>query len=214
MVALVAAVVVVLAAGGPSRRVAGTPPIAALRDPDVVDRGRRLLPVVVGAGLAAVVVAAGRPVALLAGAHTSAALAGIGTSSSVGAGIALLIGGPVLIASIGAAAGVLISARDRSRKQALLRAAGAGPAQTARIAVLETRLVAVTGLLLAGIAVVVASTLELAVLTSAGHPVPFNAGLPALLLAAALVAVLMAVATAVPALADLRRPVRTVLSAE
>ncbi len=166
------------------------------------------------AGVSAVVVAAGLPAALLAGAHTSSALAGVRTSGSIGAGIALLIGGPVLLASIGAAAGVLISARDRSREQALLRAAGAGPAQTTGIAVLETLLVAVTGLLLAGVAVVLASTLELVVLTSAGHPVPFDVGLPALLVAAALVAVLMALATAVPALADLRRSVRTVLSAE
>jgi hypothetical protein len=80
--------------------------------------------------------------------------------------------------------------------------------------VLETLLVAVTGLLLASVAVVLSSALELAVLSSAGHAVPFDVGLPALLVAAALVAVLMALATAVPALADLRRSVRTVLSAE
>lgn len=290
VVALVTAGVVVLAAVGPSRRVAGTPPIAALRDPDVVDHRRRLLPLLVAAGLAvvatgmlstlpssaarganqllligvvlvavaaalapqlthpllrawsalparwwpslflaraaalqglgrtaagvsAVVVAAGLPAALLAGAHASAALSG-GSSGSAGAGIALLIGGPVLLASIGAAAGVLISARDRSREQALLRAAGAGPAQTAGIAVLETFLVAVTGLLLAGVAVVLASAIELVVLAASGHRVPFDAGLPALLVAAVLVAVLMAVATLVPALADLRRPARAVLSAE
>ena len=291
VVAVVSAGVVVLAALGPSRRVAATPPIAALRDPDVADHRRRLLPLLVAAGLAvvaigmlstlpssaarganqllligvvlvavaaalapqlthpllrawsalparwwpslflaraaalqglgrtsagvsAVVVAAGLPAALLAGVHTSAALSGGGSSGSPGAAIALLIGGPVLLASSGAAAGVLISARDRSREQALLRAAGAGPTQTAGIAVLETSLVAVTGLLLAGVAVVLASTLELVVLAAAGHRVPFDAGLPALLDAAVLVAALMAVATAVPALVDLRRPVRAVLSAE
>ena len=263
VVAVVTAGVVVLAAVGPSRRVAATPPIAALRDPDVADHRRRLLPLLVAAGLAvvavgmlstlpssaarganqllligvvlvavaaalapqlthpllrawsalparrwpslflaraaalqglgrtsagvsAVVVAAGLPAALLGGVHTSTALAGGGSSGSAGAAIALLIGGPVLLASIGAAAGVLISARDRSREQALLRAAGTGPAQTAGIAVLETFLVAVTGLLLAGVAVVLASTLELVVLAAAGHRVPFDAGLPALLDAAVL----------------------------
>ncbi|GAA3558128.1 hypothetical protein GCM10022197_11810 [Microlunatus spumicola] len=291
VVAVVTSALVVLAAVGPSRRVAGTPPIAALRDPDVVDHRRRVLPLLVAGGLAAVavgmlstlsstvdtganqllligvvvvavaaalapqltrpvlrawtalparwwpslflaraaalqglgrtaagvsavVVAAGLPAALLAGAHTSAALSGGGSSGSAGAAIALLIGGPVLLASIGAAAGVLISARDRSREQALLRAAGAGPAQTAGIAMLETTLVAVTGLLLAGVAVVLTSALELLVLAATGHRVPFDAGLPALLVAAVLVAALMAVATAVPALVDLRRPVRAVLSAE
>lgn len=115
--------------------------------------------------LAALLIAIGLPAALVGGQRTAASAAGATSVPAGGSGATLLIlSGPVLLAAIGAAATAAMATRDRAQEREQLRAVGASPGLTLGVAVLEGLVLSGTGLLIAGVTVVIAVCAEWAVL--------------------------------------------------
>lgn len=122
----------------------------------------------------------------------------------------LLLGGPVLLCAVGAAVGVLMTSRSRTRDVALLVASGARPATLIGAAFCEAFIHAGTATLAGAIAVVVSSSV---VAAAAGLPLfeslAFGEGLVVSLIGF----ILVLAATLVPTWVALNKEVATVLSA-
>ncbi|MEG0015044.1 MAG: ABC transporter permease [Gordonibacter sp.] len=124
----------------------------------------------------------------------------------------LLLGGPVLLCAVGAAVGVVMTSRSRTRDVALLIASGARPATLVASAACEAFIHAITATL-AGVGAAVASNAVVAVAVG-GMPLfgglAFGEGLVVALVGFALVLV----ATLVPTWAALNREAATVLAVQ
>jgi putative ABC transport system permease protein len=116
--------------------------------------------------VAALVVAIGLPSALVAGQRTVATVLGEHTSGS--GTTALVLGGPVLLAAVGAAATMFMAGRDRDREQSLLTTIGATPGFGVAVAALEGAILLFTGAVVATGVVAVVSVAEWMVLVG-GH---------------------------------------------
>ncbi|PZF44639.1 MULTISPECIES: hypothetical protein [unclassified Curtobacterium] len=162
--------------------------------------------------VSALIVAIGLPVTLDAGRRTVATALGGQPTDGTGA-LALVLGGPVLLAAVGAAAAAFMASRTRGRDQALLRAAGATEGFTIRVAVSEAVVHVVNAAIIAVLLTLVTVIAEAAAFTAAG--VPASPVLPVGTLVAAIAATAppMVVATLVPALLSERRSLRERLAA-
>lgn len=169
------------------------------------------------ATVSAAVIAIGLPAGLLAGAQTLSALSGGALSGGALSGgpaagtapaVALLVGGPTVLAATAAAVSAAMGTAARVREQAAVRAAGADESTAVAVAALETAIHAVTAAVAVAIVLVVAAAAESVALGSAVAGV----GLPAL--AAATLGVLVATvgASALVAWRGIRRPVPDVLA--
>ncbi|PRY14097.1 FtsX-like permease family protein [Kineococcus rhizosphaerae] len=180
---------------------------------------------------AAVAHAAGRSTAVsaplvLAVALTGGLFAGSGTLrdalSSLGVpatavsarSVVLVLGGPLLLAAVGAAATVFVAGRTRDREAALLLAAGATPAAVLLAAAWEALIHVVTATVL-GLVGVFTTAAAAAWTVSAAVPLrPPATGLPATLVTAGAALVLLLAATVLPTAVALRRDPARVLAAE
>ncbi|OII06913.1 FtsX-like permease family protein [Curtobacterium sp. MCBA15_008] len=153
--------------------------------------------------LAALLVAIGLPAALVAGQQTVGTVLGGATARS--GGTLLILGGPVLLAAVGAAAISFMASRDREREQALLSQVGGTPALQVIVAVFEGLVLVLTAFLLAVLAVAVTVTAEWALLVGA-HPQARPVwAIGTLLSGAAITGPLMVAATLFPMLSVRRR---------
>ncbi|WP_285106417.1 FtsX-like permease family protein [Promicromonospora sp. MEB111] len=107
------------------------------------------------AAITAFLVAIGLPWTFLAGQQTVAAATGGGSGDP--RPLAILLGGPTVLAVTGAAAGLLMASRVRERDRALLTVAGAGRAFSTRVALFETLILVVSAALLATVIATVVS---------------------------------------------------------
>ncbi len=123
--------------------------------------------------------------------------------------VALILGGPVVLSLLGSAVALAMSGRGRDREVALLRAAGSDGSVLVLAAVWEAVMYVVTAVLL-GFAVVAFGTVVGALIAST---TPGWAPAPILLIGGA-GTVLMLIATVVPTLFTLRRPVLAELATE
>jgi putative ABC transport system permease protein len=125
----------------------------------------------------------------------------------------LLLGGPLLLAAVGAATTVAVSGRARARDAALLESAGATPGLVVATAAWEAVVQVGTATLLALVAV---ATTAIAGAWAVGSwsldPGAF--GLPALGVTAGAALLLVLTATVVPAVLRLRQDPVAVLSAQ
>jgi putative ABC transport system permease protein len=117
----------------------------------VIDAARRS-----SASIVSFTVALGLPWTFLVGQQTIATA----TAASGGAGLdprslGLLMGGPTLLAAVGAAAGVFMASDSREHESALLTVAGAAPSTRLLTAVWEALIYVVTAAILSGAVVVV-----------------------------------------------------------
>jgi putative ABC transport system permease protein len=153
-----------------------------------------------GSTSAALVVALGLPVGLISGQQTVATAL---RSGSISAGtVGLILGGPVLLAAVGSAAGLLMTARNRAREIATLIAIGGTHGLALAVAVLEGLVILVSASLLTMIVAVATGLSEWAALVgfrpeTAPHfavSILFGAALVSLplLLAASLVPMILA----------------------
>lgn len=126
--------------------------------------------------------------------------------------LVFLLGGPLLLAAVGAAASVAVSGRARTRDAALLEAAGATPPTVVATAALEAVVQVGTATLLGLVAVAVTALAGAWAVGSWGLG-PAALGLPALGVTAAGALLLVLTATVVPALLRLRLDPVRVLSA-
>lgn len=125
-------------------------------------------------------------------------------------GVVLLLGGPLLLSAVAAAATVFMSGNAREREFALLRAAGTTPAVIVRVAVWEAVVFAAT-----------ATMLGLAATVLGGFAIAWKLALPLPVVALPSVGVvagggfaLILLATVVPTVAALRHEVPRLLAAE
>jgi putative ABC transport system permease protein len=156
--------------------------------------------------VAALVVAIGLPSALVAGQRTLATV--LGEHASGTGTTSLVLGGPVLLAAVGAAATVFMAGRDRGREQRLLATVGATPAFGVAVAALEGVILLVTAAVVATGVVAVVSVAEWIVLIG-GHPTA-RPVLPVaeLVLVTAVCAPLVIAAAVVPSLGPGRKATR------
>mgnify|MGYP006378063985 FL=1 len=101
-------------------------------------------------------------ITLAGGLFTTAATLGTAVAAQTGrtdgfdlepGGVVLMLGGPLLLAAVGAAATVFMSGGAREREFALLQAAGATRAVIVKLAIWEALIYAVTATLLAALAI-------------------------------------------------------------
>lgn len=158
-------------------------------------------------------------VALTGGLYTLAATLSVAqiarTGTSAGndlapEGVVLLLGGPLLLSAVAAAATVFMSGNAREREFALIRAAGTTPAVIVRVAVWEAVVFAVTATLL-GLAATVLGGFAIA--WALALPVPV-VSLPAVGVVAGGGFALILLATVVPTVAALRHEVPRLLAVE
>ena len=121
-----------------------------------------------------------------------------------------MLGGPLLLAAIGAAATVFMSSGAREREFALLQAAGATRGVIIKIALWEALISAVTATLLAVFAIGIGG---LVLAHALGMPAPTLALSSAWLVAGGGLVLLLA-ATVLPTLAALRREIPHLLAVE
>ncbi|MFJ4234259.1 hypothetical protein [Cellulosimicrobium cellulans] len=121
------------------------------------------------------VLAIGLPTGLLAGVDALHRSAGGDAGTDSSAGVAMLIGGPTVLALASAGAGVAMSARLRAREGAQLSAAGAEARMVVSVAVLAQLFHVVTATVIVGATLAVGGILESALLgrwvLSLGWPV-------------------------------------------
>ncbi|WP_305783125.1 hypothetical protein [Symbioplanes lichenis] len=156
---------------------------------------------------------AGRSTATISPLMVAIALAGGLWSASGGsvtpATVILLLGGPLLLAVLGAATTIFMASRSRDHEHALLAAAGATPAVILGAAACEAIIYAGTALLL-GLACVTVTAVAGAL--AAGHAPAF--GLGAVLSVTGTGLLLTLAATVLPTAAALRQDVPRTLAAE
>ncbi|WP_432571034.1 FtsX-like permease family protein [Kineococcus sp. SYSU DK005] len=141
-----------------------------------------------------------------AGGTVRAALSALGVAApalSARAAV-LLLGGPLLLAAVGAAATVFTAGRLREGEVALLLAAGAPRATVLLAAVWEALVHVVTATLLGLLGVLVTAAVATWTVAAAAPGTAPATGLPAAAATAAAALVLLLVATVLPALAALR----------
>ncbi|MBB2903606.1 putative ABC transport system permease protein [Kineococcus radiotolerans] len=126
--------------------------------------------------------------------------------------VVLLLGGPLLLATVGAAATVFMAGRIRDREAALLLAAGASYGVVLLVAVWEALIHVVTATLLGLLGVAVTTAVAMWVVWSAAPGATPATGLPAALTTAAVASMLLLVVTVLPTIVALRRNVTDVLS--
>jgi putative ABC transport system permease protein len=161
----------------------------------------------------ALIVAIGLPSALDSGRGTVAAALDVAAPTGSG-GIALVLAGPVMIAAVGAAAGAYMSARDRGREQALLRAAGATGGFVVWVAVWEAIVQLVSAALIVMAVVALAALSEALVLAPTAPTVVPVVRLPSVAAWTGVAAVPLFLATLLPAVAMARRDVPRLLAGE
>jgi len=127
--------------------------------------------------------------------------------------LVFLLGGPLLLAAVGAATTVAVSGRARTRDAALLEAAGATPGLVVATAAWEAVVQVGTATLL-GLGAVATTAVAGAWAVGSWHLTPAALGLPALGVTAAGALLLVLVATVVPAVLRLRLDPVALLSAE
>lgn len=158
-------------------------------------------------------------ITLAGGLFTTAATLGTAVAAQTGrtdgfdlepGGVVLMLGGPLLLAAVGAAATVFMSGGAREREFALLQAAGATRAVIVKLAIWEALIYAVTATLLAVLAIGIGAV----VLSSAlGMPGPTLSLTSAWLVAGCGLALLLA-ATVLPTVAALRLEIPRTLAIE
>ncbi|PPF23082.1 FtsX-like permease family protein [Rathayibacter rathayi] len=129
--------------------------------------------------------------------------------------LALLVGPPVVLALLGSAVVVLVAGRDRDRRTALLRAAGATDATIIASSVGEAVVHALTAFLLGTGVIAVAATMVAVALSTSRHIVVVPSiplGAPTVVLLVGLALVLAS--TLLPTLHALRTPIPRALAAE
>lgn len=119
-----------------------------------------------------------------------------------------LLGGPLLIAGIGAAVTVFMSGGARQREVALLQAAGSSPRQIIVASVLEAVIYTLTAALLAFVAVIITAFI---VSSSLGMPLT-GIHYPSIFIVTAFGFVLILIASLSPTIAALRRDVARTLA--
>lgn len=158
-------------------------------------------------------------ITLAGGLFTTAATLGTAVAATTGRtgsfelapeGVVLMLGGPLLLAAIGAAATVFMSSGAREREFALLQAAGATRGVIIKIALWEALISAVTATLLAVFAIGIGG---LVLAHALGMPAPTLALSSAWLVAGGGLVLLLA-ATVLPTLAALRREIPHLLAVE
>ena len=129
-------------------------------------------------------------------------------------GVVMLLGGPLLLAAVAAAATVFMSGHARERDFALLQAAGAGQGTIIAAAAWEAVIYVVTATILGGAVVVAGGLVTAAALSTIipGVAPVFALGPPALVAGCGLV--LVAAATVLPTVTALRRDIARTLAAE
>ncbi|MCO8272787.1 hypothetical protein M1L60_19515 [Actinoplanes sp. TRM 88003] len=148
-------------------------------------------------------------VALAGGLYAANGAVGVPSGSLSTGSVVLLLGGPLLLAVLGAVATVFMSSRRRERELALITAAGGSSALVLTAAAAEAVIYVVTALLLGGSAVAVTTAIgawAAGAWTAAG-------ALPALTVTA-LALVLLLAATVLPTATALRQEVPRVLAPE
>lgn len=136
------------------------------------------------------------------------------TSGLSASTVLLLLSGPLLLSAAGAAVIVFMSSRTRDREGALLQAAGATRPAVVATAVGEAVIHVGTAALLAAVVLALTGLGEAAMIATAlPQVVPHFGVLPALTAAGAGL-LLVLIATLVPTLLSLRRPVVAVLAAQ
>lgn len=120
----------------------------------------------------------------------------------------LLLGGPLLIAGIGAAVAVFMSAGQRRREVALLQAAGSNPGQIIGAAILEAVIYTVTAALVAFTAI----TITAIIITRSLGMTFTGIHYPSIIIVTVIGFVLILSASLSPTLAALRRDVATTLA--
>ncbi|WP_432563027.1 hypothetical protein [Kineococcus sp. SYSU DK003] len=128
--------------------------------------------------------------------------------------VVLLLGGPLLLAAVGAAASVYTAGRIRDRQTALLLAAGASPATVLLAAAYEALVHVVTGTLLGGAGVLLTAMVAWWAVFPLDPGVRPVLGVPAVAVTAGLAAVTMLLATLAPTLRAVRRDPVRVLAAQ
>lgn len=126
--------------------------------------------------------------------------------------VALMIGGPVLLAAVGAAVVIFMSNRTQGSEQALLRASGAAPGVVLATAVWQAVIHVVTAALLAAAVLVATALIDGAALARLGPGIPVVAPGFGLALVGVGLALTLA-ATVLPVLARSREPLVTGLAA-
>lgn len=126
--------------------------------------------------------------------------------------VMLVVGGPVLLGTVGAAVVIFMSNRTQTAEQALLRASGATERTVLASALWQGVIHVVTACLLAGVVLVSTALVAAAALNRFMPAVPV-VDLRAALLLAGVGMLLTAVATVLPAFARMREPVAARLSA-
>lgn len=151
-------------------------------------------------------------VALAGGLHaasgTAAAARGVGDTLQPGT-VALLAGGPLLLAVVGATVTVLMSSRGREREFALVRAAGATPGAVLAAAAAEAVVYVVTA---AGLGMLAVAVTSVAGGVAAGIVPAWGLASAGVIAGGGLV--LMVAATVLPTAVALRQPVPRSLAAE
>lgn len=126
--------------------------------------------------------------------------------------VMLLVGGPVLLGTVGAAVVIFMSNRTQGAEQALLRASGATERTVLASALWQGVIHVITACLLAGVVLIATAVVAAAALARFIPAVPV-VDLGAALLLAALGLVLTASATVFPGIARIREPVASQLAA-
>lgn len=126
--------------------------------------------------------------------------------------VMLLVGGPVLLGTVGAAVVIFMSNRTQDAEQALLRASGATERTVLASALWQGVIHVITACLLAGVVLIATAVVAAAALARFIPAVPV-VDLGAALLLAALGLVLTASATVFPGIARIREPVASQLAA-
>ena len=127
--------------------------------------------------------------------------------------VIVLLGGPLLLAGVGAAVVVFMSNRTQAREQALLSASGATDAVIVRAAATQALIHVVTAALLALAVIAVSAALTVVMLAPFYDIVPYLLDLGGVGILVGAGALLTAAAVLIPVLTRLRAPVATALSA-